>query len=49
MHLPATINQQEVIILVDSRSTHNFVNYKLTKRLGLLVTPSNQLKVMIVD
>ncbi|KAA3461258.1 Integrase, catalytic core [Gossypium australe] len=38
----------EVIVLVNLRSTYNFVDHKLTKRLNLLVEPSCQLKVMIV-
>lgn len=35
MRLVTSINQQEVIILVDFGSTHNFVDNKLTIRLGL--------------
>lgn len=34
---------------MDSKSTYNFVDFNLSKGLGLPVTPSTQLKVMIVD
>ncbi|KAH1107925.1 hypothetical protein J1N35_011693, partial [Gossypium stocksii] len=44
MRLAAIINHQEVITLVDLRSTYNFVNHKLTKRLYLPIEPEEQLK-----
>lgn len=49
MRLAARINQQEVIILVNSRSTHNFIDHKLTKRLHLHMEPLDKLKVMIAN
>lgn len=49
MRLVVFNNQQEVIILVDSRSTHNFNDHKLTKTLHLHVEPLDQLKVMIAN
>ncbi|XP_020245319.1 uncharacterized protein LOC109823445 [Asparagus officinalis] len=38
---------QAVSILIDSGSTHNFINSKLVKKLGLLVTESNSFDVLV--
>lgn len=45
--MDARINQREVVILVDSGSTHNFIDHKLTMMLHLHVKPLDQLKIMI--
>jgi hypothetical protein len=36
-------------MLIDSHSTHKFINYKLTKDLNLLVYPTLELQVMLGD
>jgi hypothetical protein len=35
--------------LIDSASTHNFINYKLTKDLNFFVYPTPEFQVMIAD
>ena len=40
---------QAVSILIDSGSTHNFINSKLVKKLGLLVTESNSFDVLVAS
>lgn len=49
MRLLAKAGDVELFILVDSSSTHNFVDFKLVKQLHLLVDPSCKLKVMVED
>ncbi|KAK5802773.1 hypothetical protein PVK06_030393 [Gossypium arboreum] len=49
MCLLATIGRCDAIILVDSSSTHNFVDCQLMKKLHLLVDPSYRLKVMAAN
>lgn len=39
MRVEATIRQQTVIVLINSRSTHNFINEKVASWLRLPVTP----------
>ncbi|KAA3481086.1 Aspartic peptidase [Gossypium australe] len=47
MRLSAKIWQVDVIILVDSGSTHNFVDSKIVKRGNLPVEQASQMKIMI--
>lgn len=49
MRLSARIGNCEAIILVDSDSTHNFIDCKLVKQLQLLVDASCQLRVMVAN
>lgn len=49
MKLSTYISQVEVIILMDSGSTHNFLYSKLVRRLSLLVEQASTLKVMMVN
>lgn len=49
MGLSATIDQCEVIVLVDFGSTHNFLDCHLLKKLQLLVDPSCKLKGMVTN
>lgn len=49
MRLLTTISHYEVIILVDSGSTHNFMDYHLMKKLPLPVGLSCKLKMMVAN
>jgi hypothetical protein len=41
--------KKKVIMLIDSGSTYNFINYKLAKYLNCFVFPTLEFQVMIVD
>jgi hypothetical protein len=43
------IKNKKVTILIDSGSTHNFINYKLVNDLNFFVYPTLESQVMIVD
>ncbi|KAA3469464.1 reverse transcriptase [Gossypium australe] len=43
------IDQTEVTVLVDSGSTHNFVDSKVAKRLNLAVEKASTLRMMVVN
>jgi hypothetical protein len=43
------IKKEKVTILIDSSSTHNFINYTLAKYLECFVYPAPKFQVMIVD
>jgi hypothetical protein len=43
------IKTKKVTMLSDSRSTHNFINYKLEKDLNCFVFPTLEFQVMIAD
>ncbi|KAA3452986.1 Transposon Ty3-G Gag-Pol polyprotein [Gossypium australe] len=45
----ALIDNTEVVVLVDSGSTHNFLDYKMAKRLKLPIEPCCPLKVMVAN
>lgn len=49
MKLVAKIGEVDAIILVDSESTHNFVDSKLVRRLNLPIELTSQMRVMIAD
>lgn len=49
MRLSARIGQCKVIILVDSGSTHNFMDSKLVRQAHLSVDPTSKLKVLVAD
>lgn len=49
MRLLARIGNADVIMLVDSGSTHNFVDCRLVKQLHLSVDVSNKLRVMVAN
>ena len=42
------IKNKKVTMLIDSGSTHNFINYKLTKDLNFFIFPTPDFQVMIV-
>jgi hypothetical protein len=43
------IKNKKVTILIDSGSTHNFINYKLARYLNCFVYPTLEFQVMIAD
>jgi hypothetical protein len=43
------IKNKKVTILIDSGSTHNFINYKLAKDLNFFVYPAPEFQLMIAD
>jgi hypothetical protein len=43
------IKKKKVTMLIDSGSTHNFINYKLAKDLNCFVFPAHEFQVMIAD
>lgn len=49
MRIAARIGHIDVIILVDSSSTHNFVDSKLVKRGNFAVEPTNIIEIMVAD
>lgn len=49
IQLPGKLNGQKFTILVDSGSTHNFVDQILAKQCGLVVAKNEPLKVMVAN
>ncbi|XP_016727246.1 uncharacterized protein [Gossypium hirsutum] len=49
MRFPAVIGHTEVVVLVDFGSTHNFIDYKMAKRLNLAVKSRSTLRVMVAN
>lgn len=49
MRIAAKIGQFDMIILVDSGSTHNFVDSKIAKRGNLPIEPAKQMKIMVAN
>ena len=49
MKLKGHINNNNVSILIDTDSTHNFINVDLAKIFNLFVFPMPNMKVMVVD
>ena len=49
MRFKARIRKRKLVILIDSGSTHNFVDQKLTHSLGLAVTPITEFNVKVAN
>ncbi|XP_012462801.2 uncharacterized protein LOC105782546 [Gossypium raimondii] len=49
MQFPANIDRCEVVVLVDSGSTHNFIDFKVARRLKLVIEPVPCLKVSVAN
>lgn len=47
LRLVGTIYDSNVVVLIDSRSTHNFLQERLVTTLGLRVQPTQMLQVMV--
>jgi hypothetical protein len=47
LNIEGYIKNKKVIVLLDSSSTHNFINYKLEKLLNWFVFPAPKFQVMI--
>eukprot|EP00253_Pinus_taeda_P033987 PITA_33987 len=43
------INKKKVIVLIDSRSTHNFIHCKVAKELNCFLYPSTECQVMVAN
>jgi hypothetical protein len=43
------LKNKKVTILIDSGSTHNFINYKLEKYINFFVYPAPEFQVMIAN
>lgn len=46
---PAVIDQFEMVVLVDFGSTHNFIDFKVARRLKLVIEPKPSLKVLVAN
>ncbi|KAA3469278.1 Retrotransposable element Tf2 [Gossypium australe] len=46
---PTVIGHTEVAVLVDSGNTHNFIDFKMAKRLNLAVESGSTLRVMVAN
>lgn len=49
MRIKAVIGRKAVIILIDSGSTHNFVDHKVAQALQLPVTPVEEFTVKVAN
>lgn len=49
MRFTAIVGNTEVIVLVDSGSTHNFMDLRMAKRLNLVVESGSILRVMVAN
>jgi hypothetical protein len=49
LNMEGYIKKKNVIVLIDSGSTHNFIHYKLAKALNFFVYPASKFQVMIAD
>ncbi|OMO56790.1 hypothetical protein COLO4_35559 [Corchorus olitorius] len=49
MRMNCTIKNQALIVLVDTGSTHNFINSAILKSTGLLVDTSSKIEVSVAD
>lgn len=49
MRLATQLGDTWAIILVDSNSTHNFMDVELVRRLNLSVDPTDKLKVIVAN
>ncbi|CAM8956889.1 unnamed protein product [Rhodiola kirilowii] len=47
LRLPALLNGRNIMVLVDGGSTHNFMQLRLAKSLGLAIEPSPHLSVTV--
>ena len=43
------IKKNKITALIDSGSTHNFINYKMAKQLNCFVYPTSKFQVMVAD
>lgn len=49
MRFSANIKNRRVVVLIDNRSSHNFVNAKLAERFNLLMTRVDVFRVKVVN
>lgn len=43
------LKKERVIVLIDSGSTHNFINHKLAVHLKYFIYPTHECQVMVID
>lgn len=49
LRVEATINRQQLVALIDSSATHNFISDKAANRLNLKLTPTKPFSVRVAD
>ncbi|KAJ7961759.1 Ty3/gypsy retrotransposon protein [Quillaja saponaria] len=49
MKVMGTVKKQPLVVLIDSGSTHNFINMELIKRLGLKIEHAKPIQVVVAD
>lgn len=49
MCIKGFIKSKEIVILIDSGSTHNFLDANIPKRVGVLIQPSQPISVAVAD
>lgn len=49
LKLKGHIKKQNIIVLIDSGSTHNFIDVNVAKRLNIFAYPVADLKVMVAN
>ena len=49
MRVAASIKSQPIVVLIDSRSTHNFLNEKVASTLRFLVVPTKSFIVCVAN
>ena len=49
LEIEGHIKKKNVIVFIDSGSTHNFIHYKVAKELNCFLYPAPQCKVMVAN
>lgn len=49
MKVRGKIGQHQVTLLIDSGSTHNFLNSKIAYKLGLFINSARKFKVVVAN
>lgn len=49
MRMASRTNNQDVMLLLDTGSTHNFISQAVVKRLNMKCVPQNQVKVKVAS
>ena len=49
LNIEGNIKKKKVIVLIDSGSTHNFIHYKVAKKLNCFLYPAPECQVMVAN